>query len=182
MISDNDSDNVKLHDDDEEKAESCHAMMASLSFIHRIKHSDHISNRLMKRETLLLSHHSPCWLVHKFTLYIFTRVGTHRLWSQDLTVARGSPGYAIRALYWFIILARVSTLSCPLLVPGTGGRSKKTIYSKLLAHAHKRSVMCVAQRVIIDLWRRKIGVRFVANLCESHKQMNIYQQMTFGQT
>ena len=60
MISDNDSDNVKLHDDDEEKAESCHAMMASLSFIHRIKHSDHISNRLMKRETLLLSLHSPC--------------------------------------------------------------------------------------------------------------------------
>ena len=28
------SDNVKHHDDDEEKAESCHAMMATLSFIH----------------------------------------------------------------------------------------------------------------------------------------------------
>ena len=34
VISDNDSDNFELHDDDEEKAESCHAMMASLSFIH----------------------------------------------------------------------------------------------------------------------------------------------------
>lgn len=34
MISDNDSDNFKHHDGDEEKAESCHAMMATLSFIH----------------------------------------------------------------------------------------------------------------------------------------------------
>ena len=159
--------------------------MASLSFIHWIKHSDHISKWLMKREmppfvtpfSMLISSQIHFIYFHQSW---DTQGSGHKTWPEPWAPPDMQLGPYTDLLFWPESFHTL--LSFPALVPGTGGRSKKTIYSKLLAHAHKRSVMCVAQRVIIDLWRRKIGVRFVANRCESHKQMNIYQQMTFGQT
>ena len=56
VISDNDSDKLKHHD--EEEGESCHAMMA-LTVIHSLNQTLIKYQRLMKHETLLLSHHYP---------------------------------------------------------------------------------------------------------------------------
>ena len=127
----------------------------------------------------------PRWLVNKFTLFIFSRVVTPHT-GQDPGRGPGRPGTVIREIFWFIILRPEfphSGLPCPPLVLGTEAWTIRTQFTQ--SCWHKRLVfviMRVAWKVIIDLWLRKIGVRFVANLCENHKQMNIYQQMTFGQT
>ena len=182
MISDNDSDNFKYHDDEERRELSCND---GITVIHSLNQT-HWSN--IKDLWSVKSGFCPTIIPADYltnSLYIFSPELWHQavVTGQDPGRCPGRPGYAIREIFWFIILVRVSTLSCPPLAQGLGaGRHKKTIDSKLLAREHWRRVMCVAQKVIIDLWLRKIGVRFVANLCESHKQMNIYQQMTFGQT
>ena len=83
--------------------------------------------------------------------------------------APGEPGYVIREIFWYIILAGVSTLQdSGHPGPGDRGRTKK-----LLARAHKRGVMRVNKKAIIDLWLQKMCVRFVANLWEG-EGYNIY--------
>ena len=104
------------------RGESCHAMMA-LTVIHSLNQTVIKYQRLMKHETLSLSHHYPRWLVNKFTLFIFSQVVTpHTGQDPGQAGAWGYPRCVIREIFWFIILARVSTLPglpCPPLVPGT---------------------------------------------------------------
>ena len=165
------------------RGESCHAMMAG-TVTHSLNQTVIKYQRLMKHETLFLSHLYPRLLVTN-SLYLFSP----ELWHHTLVRTQdrpgpgawGYPGYVIREIFWYIILAGVSTLQdSGHPGPGDRGRTKK-----LLARAYKRGVMRVNKKAIIDLWLQKMCVRFVANLWEGEgKKISfiIYQHMTFGQT
>ena len=132
VISDNDSDKFKHHN--EEEGESCHAMMALTVIIHSLNQTLIKYQRLMKHETL----HYPRWLVNKFTLFIFSRVVTPHT-GQDPGRGPGRPGTVIREIFWFIILWPEfphSGLPCPPLVPGTEAWTIRTQFTQSCWHAH----------------------------------------------
>ena len=133
--------------------------------------------RLMKREQFLLSHHYPCWLVNKFTLYIFTLVVTpgHRAPAVVRTQAgaRGSPdmqlGRYSDLLFWSEFPHSLSGLPCPplsSLVPGAGGWGPAAIRRQLTqscwhantgagsyASLRKWLLICGWGKLVLGLWQ-----------------------------